>query len=87
MYTVEIYKRDLRTKLGERLIKNENHLTPDKSALELFYGRNYPVNRGYRFEIHETLVVRKNAMTGQEFLERYDTPYSCSPSSESYWTS
>lgn len=33
MYTVEIYKRDLRTKLGERLIKKENHLTPDKSAL------------------------------------------------------
>jgi hypothetical protein len=26
-------------------------------------------------------------MNGQAFLERYDTPYTCSPSSETYWSS
>jgi hypothetical protein len=25
-------------------------------------------------------------MGGAEFKERYDTPYYCSPSSESYWS-
>jgi hypothetical protein len=41
---------------------------------------------GYRYEIHETFVTRKNMMSGVEFQERYDTPYYCSPSSESYWS-
>jgi hypothetical protein len=30
----------------------------------------------------ETLVP----VTGETFQERYDTPYFCSPSSESYWS-
>lgn len=87
MYTVEVYKQDRRTKSGERLVKKVNHLNPDKSAVSSYYNKYYPVSRGYRFEIHETLVIRRNAVTGQEFLERYDTPYSCSPSSETYWSS
>jgi hypothetical protein len=33
------------------------------------------------------MVTRKNAMTGAEFQERADTPYFCSPSSETYWCS
>jgi hypothetical protein len=41
---------------------------------------------GYRYEIHETYVVRKNALNGQEFEERYDVPYYCSPRSETYWS-
>jgi preprotein translocase subunit SecY len=31
-------------------------------------------------------LVRTNAMSGKTFQERYDTPYYCSPSSESYWS-
>ena len=31
-------------------------------------------------------VVRKNLMTGQEFEEDVNTPYFCSPSSESFWS-
>ena len=33
-----------------------------------------------------TYVTRKNMMTGKEYQERFDTPYFCSPSRESYWS-
>jgi hypothetical protein len=46
----------------------------------------YRAKDGYRISIHETLVTRTNLMTGLEFQERYDTPYSCSAASESYWS-
>jgi hypothetical protein len=32
-------------------------------------------------------VLRRNIMSGKEFYERADTPYYCSPSSETYWCS
>ena len=31
------------------------------------------------------MVERTNIMSGEKFMERSDTPYYCSPSSESYW--
>lgn len=31
------------------------------------------------------MVERTNALTGAKFMEAEDTPYFCSPSSESYW--
>ena len=33
----------------------------------------------------EKQVVRVNSMTGAEFTEPYNTPYSCSPASEAYF--
>ena len=41
---------------------------------------------GFIVELFETYVTRKNLVAGKEFQERYDTPYFCSPSSESYWS-
>jgi hypothetical protein len=32
------------------------------------------------------MVEKTNIMTGQKFEEDVNTPYFCSPSSESYWT-
>jgi hypothetical protein len=32
------------------------------------------------------MVTRRNAMSGKEFQEAEDTPYFCSPSSETYWS-
>jgi hypothetical protein len=32
------------------------------------------------------MVERINFMTGATFMERLDTPYHCSPSSETYWS-
>lgn len=85
MYSVEVYRADRRTKKGERLILKKDH-DYDLKVLEHTYRTTYLARDGYRVEFHETFVTRKNAMTGQEFTERYDTPYYCSPRSETYWS-
>ena len=86
MYTVEVYKQDKRTKTGERLVLKQDYNTTDKSMLEHTVKHTWRASQGYRYEIHQTYVTRKNLMGGAEFKERYDTPYYCSPSSESYWS-
>ena len=89
MFTLEIYKKDARKKAGERLVGKYDYDRKDREAMlresnELYYA--YPPKKGYRFEIHETYVTKQNLMGGAEFKERYDTPYYCSPASESYWS-
>jgi hypothetical protein len=93
-YTVEIYKTDRRIKKDERYGK-------DKVGLRFVEVKDFaPVTRDYietladdyRKEgvvvhVYETFVSRKNMMSGKEYQERYDTPYYCSPSSETYWSS
>jgi hypothetical protein len=86
MYTVEIYKKDKRTKKGERLVLKKDYDTDNKSMLEHTVKHTWRVSQGFRYEIHETYVTKKNMMSGAEFQERYDTPYYCSPSSETYWS-
>ena len=86
MYPVEIYKTDKRTKAGERLVSKKDYDTDNKSTLEKSVKDHLAANE--RYEIHETYVTRKvlDGFGGQEFKERYDTPYYCSPSSETYWS-
>ena len=86
MYTVEIYKRDSRTKSGERLYAKTDYDTDNLSMLEHTVKHTWRASQGFRFEIHETYVTKTNLMGGAEFKERYDTPYYCSPASESYWS-
>jgi hypothetical protein len=87
MFTVEVYKKDRRVKAGERLDRKVDHTTADRAAIAEVYAAKYPASKGYRWEIHETYVTRRSLMGGAEFRERYDTPYHCSPSSETYWSS
>ena len=84
MYTVEIYRKDLRKKTGERLVQKKDYDTDNKSTLEKSVKDH--LGRNERYEIHETWVTRTSLMGGAEFKERYDTPYYCSPSSETYWS-
>jgi len=86
MYTVEIYKRDARTKEGERLVSKTDYDVTEQSMLEHTVKHTYRASQGYRYEIHETYVTKQNLMGGKEFTERYDTPHYCSPASESYWS-
>ena len=86
MYTVIIYKADKRTKSGERQVLYKDYDTTDRSMLEHTVKHTWRASQGFRYEIHETYVVKRNLMGGAEFKERYDTPYYCSPSSESYWS-
>ena len=88
MYTLELYKQDKRSKTGERLVEKRDGcgaLGSSKLACELHFGKQYPAPK-YRIELHETMVTSRNMMNGKEFQERYDTPYYCSPSSETYWS-
>jgi hypothetical protein len=86
MYTVEIYKLDKRTKKGERLVSKTDYDVTEQTMLEHTVKHTYRASQGYRYEIHETYVTKRNLMGGKEFTERYDTPYYCSPASESYWS-
>jgi len=81
-YTVELYKLDRRRKDGRKLVYKTDYQDVDLAQME----RMYPVRPGFVREIHETYVTRTNAMNGQEFRERYDVPYYCSPRSETYWS-
>lgn len=86
MYTVEIYKTDKRVKSGERLVSKTDYDTDNLSMLEHTVKHSIRPSRGERYEIHKTMVEKTSIMGGGRFLERYDTPYYCSPSSESYWS-
>ena len=85
-YTVEVFKLDRRKKAGERLEHKVEYKDVDYTTLYAGAAILWPATRGYRVEIHETYVTRKNLLDGTEFRERYDTPSYCSPSSESYWS-
>ena len=92
-YTIELYRADKR-------IKNPSRFSKDKVGLRHVDTLDYePCTKtfidhvindfhdcGFVTELHETYVTRKNLMTGKEFQERYDTPYYCSPSSETYFS-
>ena len=86
MYTVEIYKTDRRTKAGERLVSKKDYDTDNLSTLEKTVKDSIKPSKGERYEIHKTFVTRTSLVGGKEFEERYDTPYYCSPSSETYWS-
>lgn len=84
MYTIEIYRKDARKKAGERLLSKED------LTVKTVEGANRYANKVMgpkdRCEVHQTMVKVRSAMAPfKEFEERYDTPYYCSPSSETYW--
>jgi len=88
-YTLEIYKQDKRTKAGKRLVGKYDYERKDLDAMKREIKELYPTYKvvdGYEFNVVETFVTRTNMMSGKTFQERYDTPYYCSPSSESYWS-
>jgi len=92
-YTFEIYKTDKRIKKDERYGKNKVGLrfVEVKDFAPLTRSHAEVLADGIRKEglvvhVYETFVTRKNMMSGKEYQERYDTPYFCSPSSETYWS-
>jgi len=81
-YTVELYRLDKRRKDGMVLVSKQDYEGVTLLQLE----RMYPVRPRYVRMIKETYVESKNLMTGAMVKERYDTPYFCSPSSETFWS-
>ena len=88
-YTLEVCKIDRRKNDGERLVhKMDFFIEPELLAniKEYITEEVFPASEGFRVEVIETLLTKKNYMTGETFQERYDTPYFCSPSSETFWS-
>jgi hypothetical protein len=83
-YTLEIYKKDKRTKEGRRLYAKQDFAPNTKDYINAVAEGKRKL--GFIVEVFETYVTRKNLMGRKEFKERYDTPYYCSPASESYWS-
>ena len=83
-YTVEIYKADRRIKEGQRLIEKRDFDPVTRDYIDTVVSDK--IAQGFIVELHETFVTKTNLMGGKEFTERYDTPYFCSPASESYWS-
>ena len=87
-YSIELFKKDKRTKTGEKLIKKMDFKKGvDKETINnALIKEGYTMDKGFSYEIYQTWVTKKSAIDGKEFVERYDTPYYCSPSSETYWS-
>jgi len=83
-YTLEIYKADKRTKKGVRLVEKRDFAPVTKDYINSV--ANQWTELGFIVNVFETYVTKTNLMGGKEFKERYDTPYFCSPASESYWS-
>ena len=82
-YTLEIYKTDKRTKEGRRLVEVQDFTATDAGIKTL---ADTIRESGFIVEVFATYVTTRSLMTGKEFQERYDTPYHCSPRSESFWS-
>lgn len=89
-HTVYIYKKDARTKSGERLVsttvwQNRDATEMAREVRELQY-ELWPVAKGFRIEFVPTTKRVRNLMSGIEVEIPHDTPRSCDPSSELYWS-
>ena len=88
-FTMYIYKADKRTKSGERLVSTTVWTARDEAGMKRECAELFPTNPakfGYRFEYFPTMVTVKNLMTGKDIQIDRDTPWSCNPASESYWS-
>lgn len=84
LLTFEIYKPDKRFKTGWRLVDKFDTIEFKSIKDAKLYAKcEYGIKASVK--IYETLVERVNLMSGESYIERYDTPNYCSPASEAYW--
>ena len=88
-YTMYIWKADRRTKRGERLVSTtvwtDRTAQGMKHEVESLYWLYLPKD-GYRFECVPSMKTVRNLMSGKAIQIPHDTPRSCDPSSELYWS-
>ena len=88
-WTLYIYKRDRRTKSGERLFSTTVWPGLDRDGINRTVTELYPLYKatdGWRMEAVPSMKTVKNLMSGVEVQIPHDTPRACDPSSELYWT-
>jgi hypothetical protein len=87
MYSVKVFKKDRRTKAGERLYFKMDYNTDDRSMLEHVLKLTWSAAQGFRVEVNPTNVVVKNLMSGEDVTIRAeDRGGPCDPSMERYWS-
>lgn len=89
-HTMYIYKRDRRTKTGERLVSttvwhNRDAAEMAREVRELQYELWRP-GSGYRIEFVPSMKPVRNLMSGETVYIPHDTPRACDPSTELYWS-
>jgi len=89
-WTLYIWKLDRRFRSGERLFSTTVWQARDEAGMarevrELLLSGLYTVDQ-FRFEYVPTTKWVRNLMTGELVEIAHDTPRSCDPSSELYWS-
>lgn len=77
-WAVKCFKSDKRTKAGEVLV--------DTLYMELDTKPVLKEPKGWRIEVVPATRTVISLMTGQPVEIAHDTPWSCNPASESYWS-
>ena len=89
-WKVTVYKRDRRTKTGERFVSSYNFSGMDRDTvareLRELTAQLYPKKDGWRFDVQPATKIVKNLMSGELVEIAADTPLCCDPSSETYWS-
>jgi len=88
-YTMYIYRADRRTKTGERLFSTTVWTNRDEDGMRSEVANLFTLynpDAGWRIEWFPTMKTVKNLMTGASIEIPHDTPRSCDPSTELYWS-
>ena len=85
-YIELLYQKDRRYKSGEKLVARREVDATVKQFAEQVWAANPEQDSKWRLEYHPATKTVKNLMTGKDIEIDYDTPRSCDPSSELYWS-
>ena len=85
-FTLYAYKTDKRTKSGEKLVSTRVFKDMDEQTMKAIVVVGLEMNPNFRFEYFPTMKTVRNLMSGKDVQIAHDTPRSCDPSSELYWT-
>lgn len=90
-WIVEVYKRDRRTKTGERFVAKYPFSGMDRDTvtreLQKLTAQLYPQKDGWRFDVQPRYVTVKSLMTGQDVqIEASAVGGPCDPSTERFWS-
>lgn len=89
-WIVSVYKTDRRTRTGERFVSKYPFKGMDRDTVSRELGQLarelYPQKSGWRFDVQPATKTVRNLMTGKLVEIAADTPRSCDPSSETYWS-
>ena len=85
---IEFYKTESAAKAALTRLDKKGKLGYEYDTERPFVKADFAIAETSDFRANiEKMVTRKNAMTGKEFQEPINTPFSSSPSSENYWCS